>query len=318
MGRPPGDGGDDALKAAGERAAVTAALLAVQVLFGVHYLAAKIVLGAIPPRTWAALRVAAAAVALLLLAAALRRSLRFSRADLGRLAVYAVFGIVINQICFIEGLHRTTPTHSSIINTTIPIGTLLFAVLLRRESLDLWKGLSLAVSLAGVLLVIHPHRAGFSPETLAGDLLTLANALSYALFLVISKRLLARSDPLAATTVLMGFGAIGILALGAPGLVALRPSAIPASIWALAAFIVVFATVVTYFLNYWALARVDSSLVALFIYVQPVVATVLSALVLGERPEAHVLAGGALVFAGVWLSLRRRTPAPLPVESSEG
>jgi drug/metabolite transporter (DMT)-like permease len=306
------------LKPAGERAAVTGALLLVQILFGLHYLAAKIVVGTIPPRTWAVLRVTAAALVLLLIVAALRRSLRFSRADLGRLAIYSVFGIVINQICFIEGLHRTTPTHSSIINTTIPIGTLLFAVLLRRESLDLWKSLSLAVSLAGVLLVVHPHQAGFSSETLAGDLLTLANAMSYALFLVISKRLLARSDPLAATTVLMGFGALGILAIGAPGLAAFRPSAIPASIWVLAALIVVFATVVTYFLNYWALARVESSLVALFIYVQPVIATVLSAIVLAERPEPHVLAGGALVFAGVWLSLRKRTPAPLPVESAEG
>jgi drug/metabolite transporter (DMT)-like permease len=306
------------LKPSGGRAAVTGALLLVQIVFGIHYLAAKIVVETIPPRTWAVLRVGSAALLLLVLAAVLRRPLRFSRRDLGRLAVFALLGVVINQVCFVEGLHRTTPTHSAIINTTIPIGTLLFAVLLGRERLDVSKTLALAVSFAGVMMVVHPHRAAFSSSTLAGDLLTLANAASYALFLVLSRRLLARSDPFAATAVLMGFGSLGILAIGAPGLGAFRPSAVPGSIWALAAFIVVFATVLTYFLNYWALARVESSLVALFIYIQPLVATALSAAVLGERPEPHVLAGGALVFAGVYLSLRSGTPAPLPAEGEEG
>ena len=139
--------------------------------------------------------------------------------------------------------------------------------------------------------------------SLAGDLLTLVNAASYALLLVLSRRVLTRSDPLAATAVLMGLGFLGILAIGLPGL---------------AALIVVFATVLTYFLNFWALARVESSLVALFTYVQPLIATALSLAVLGERPEPHVLAGGALVFAGVYLGLRRRAPTPLPRESREG
>ena len=280
------------------------ALVAVQALFGLHYLAAKIVLESIPPRAWASIRVGAAALVLFSVAAALRRPIRFDRRDLARLALYALFGVAINQVCFIEGLHRTTPTHSALINTTIPIGTLAFAALLGRESLDRAKLAAIALSLAGVLLVIRPVLGAGPQATLAGDLLTIVNAMSYSAFLVLSRRLLARSDPLAATAVLMGFGALGILAVSWPALLALRPTSIPGSAWLLGALIVIFATVVTYFLNYWALARVESSFVALFIYLQPILAAALSALVLGEKPAPHVYAGGALVFAGVAVALR--------------
>lgn len=291
------------------RSAVVGALLLVQTFFGLHYVAAKLVLEAIPPRAWASIRAASAAAILVVLAGVLRRPLGFAPRDLARLALYALLGIAINQICFVEGLDRTTPTHSALINTTIPIGTLAFAVLLRRESLDRFKLLAIAVSFAGVLLVIRPEGNALSSRAFAGDLFTLANATSYALFLVLSRRLLARSDPLAATTILMIFGAIGILAFGGRDLVEFRAQDVSFRTWGLAAFIVLFATVATYFLSYWALARAESSFVALFIYVQPVLAALLSALVLGERPERHVVFGGALVFLGVALALRGGIPA---------
>ncbi len=289
------------------RAAVVGALLLVQLFFGLHYVAAKIVLGEIPPRAWATLRAAAAAALLLVLARLIGRRPRLRARDLASLAVCSLFGVTINQICFVEGLERTTPTHSAIINTTIPVGTLLFAVLFGRERLTYGKASSLAVSLAGVLLVIHPTRAALAMPTSVGDLLTLVNALSYSLFLVLSKRVLSRTDPLDATAALLGSGSIGILAVGWPQLLRFEPSGVSWTTWGLAGFVVVFATVGAYFLNFWALARVDSSVVAIFIYLQPLIAAALSATVLGERPGLHVAAGGALVFLGVYLALGPRS-----------
>lgn len=289
-----------------ERAAVAAALLAVQLFFGLHYLAAKLVLAEIPPRAWASIRITVAAAILLAVAGWLRRRWPSSRADLRRLAVYSVFGVIINQVCFVEGLKRTTPTHSALINTTIPVWTLLFAVVAGRERPTGRRFLALAVSLAGVLLVVWPAGGiDLARESFAGDLLTLANSVSFAAFLVMSRDLLVRTDPLAATAVLMSFGAAGILLVGAGSLAAFDPATVSTSTWALAAFVILFATVLTYVLNYWALARVESSVVALFVYVQPLVAASLSAALLGERPSRAVLAGGMMIFAGVFLALRR-------------
>ena len=87
---------------------VHGSLVLIQVIFGLHYFAAKIVLSEIPPALWALMRVAAAALLLALVARLAGRDLPRSGAVLGRLALYAIFGVVINQLCFVEGLSRTT------------------------------------------------------------------------------------------------------------------------------------------------------------------------------------------------------------------
>jgi drug/metabolite transporter (DMT)-like permease len=138
-----------------------------------------------------------------------------------------------------------------------------------------------------------------------GDLLTLSNALSFSLFLVLSKSLLSRTDAISATAVLMAFGTAWIALVGWPELLALDVGAVSASTWALVGYIIVFPTAGAYLLQYWALTRVESSVVAFFIYLQPLVATTLSVLLFGERPALRVFIGGALIFAGVYLALRR-------------
>jgi drug/metabolite transporter (DMT)-like permease len=82
--------------------------------------------------------------------------------------------------------------------------------------------------------------------------------------------------------------------------------------WWLALYIVLGPTAVAYLLTYWALARVESSTVALFIYLQPVIATSFSVLFQGARPDAATLTGAGLIFGAVYLALRPpgRRPAP--------
>ena len=284
-----------------ERARVLAALAIIQILFGIHYLAGKIVLHEIPPRAWAVLRVASSAIVLVVLARAMGR--RFPRAprDLALLAVFALFGVAINQVCFVEGLSRTTAIHSAIINTLIPAWTLLFAVVLGRESMTGVKGASLALALAGVLLVIRPERASFDSRTFVGDLLTLTNSVSYSFFLVISKRTMHRVDPLAATALMFVFGALPIALFGGGTLAVLDLSAVSRAAWLWGAFIVLFPTAAAYVMISWTLARAEASLVALFVYVQPVVATALGVAFQGESLSLRTVTGAVLIFGGVYL-----------------
>ena len=225
--------------------------------------------------------------------------------DLARLALFSIFGIVINQVCFIEGLARTTPTHSSLIVTTIPVWTLILAVLLGKERLRPRKAIASVVAFVGVLLVIRPGWGTVSAESLLGDTLTLINAASFALFLVISRPLLARLDPLVATTALFAFGSLAMAVVGLPELLTVTPASVSSHIWWLGAFIVLMPTVGAYVIQAWALARVESSVVAFFIFLQPVIATGLSVTLLHERPGWPVLVGALLIFAGVGITLSR-------------
>ena len=288
---------------------VYGALGLVQVFFGVHYLLAKVVLREIPPAVWALIRVSAAAALLLATVVLSGKRLPRSPAVLARLALYAVFGVVINQLCFVEGLSRTTPGHSSILMVAIPVGTLLFAVILGAERLTLRKTASFAVALVGVLLILRP--AGIAGVSLTGDLLIVTNALSYSLFLVISKRLLERVDALAATAVLLTWGAVGMLLPAALAFDEFDAASVSPLTWTLGALIVVFPTALAYLLNFWALARVESSLVAFFIYLQPLIATTLSVAFFGERLGAGMLAGATLIFVAVGLVMRRAPTDPV-------
>lgn len=296
------------------RALVVAALLAVQVFFGLHYIGAKIVLAHIPPRAWATLRILAAAALILPATALAGKAWPRSAADHARIALYAVFGVVINQVCFVEGLARTVASHSGVINTSIPVATLLIAILLGRERATIGKLAGIGLSLSGVLYLIAHSGMSMSGGVAAGDLLTLANALSYSFFLVISKPILSRHSSQAITALLLGYGAVGITLLGGVELARADLGSVPANVWGWAAFVVLFATVGAYMLNAWALKRVDSSLVALFIYVQPVIASTLAVALLGETITPHLIVAAALIFAGVFVALISRPAAPVAAE----
>ena len=64
-------------------------------------------------------------------------------------------------------------------------------------------------------------------------------------------------------------------------------------------------TVAAYLLQAWALAHADISVVASYTYIQPVLATILAAMLFGERVRAIVVVAAAMIFAGVWIVGRR-------------
>ncbi len=292
------------------------ALLTVSVCFGLHYYWGKEVLRAFPvpgwPLAWSAIRVSCAAAVLMAWAVAAGRW-RLPRRDLLKLAGLSGLGIVLNQACFIEGLTLTTPTQAALINTSIPVLTLLAARLLGQEALGWRKAAGIALALSGAAVLLLPKAAAEAGGAHAGNALILANACSFSLFLVLSRPLMKRTDALAATAWVFAFGALGLDLVAAPSLLRLPLGEIPHRGWAFGGLIILFATVLTYVLNSWALRRVEASTVAAYIYLQPLLAAACEAAFLGGRFGPSMVLAGALVFAGVALGtsrpVERRCPA---------
>ena len=286
---------------------VIAALVAVQFCYGINYLGAKLVVPQMTPKTYTMLRIWGGMLILGVAVRAMGRRFPTRRGDLARLALYALFGVVLNQWLFAEGIRRTTPIHSSLINTTIPIATLTIAVLLGRERGSWRRVAATLLGLAGAWLVIASTSGGTgqAEASVLGDLFTAANATSFALFLVISRPLMQRLDPLAATAVLLAFGAVGISLIAAPELNQVAWSKLTPALLAWLAFAMIFPTALAYLLQYWALTRVESSTVAFFIYLQPTVAATLSVLVLNEPLSWPLACGATLIFGAVGLAQTR-------------
>jgi drug/metabolite transporter (DMT)-like permease len=287
---------------------VRTALISIQVLFGVNYLASKVIVTAMSPAAWAVLRTSGAFLVLALVALAGKRCLPRGR-DIGLLAICALFGVVFNQGFFLEGLSRTTVGRSALICSQIPTFVLLFAVLARQEALTWRKGLGFFLGIAGVLVLLGVDRFSLDRRYLTGDLLTLTNAASYGLFVVLSRRVMARNDPLAATTVIFFFGALGMMIYGGSRLVATDFSVVTPPLAGVMVYVILGATVLTYFLNLWAIKRAQATRVALFIFLQPVIASMLGVVFRGEEITARFLIATVLVFAALFL---RDGPARMP------
>ncbi len=146
-------------------------------------------------------------------------------------------------------------------------------------------------------------------ETMVGDLLTLGNAAAFSVFLVLMRSLGNRVDPLMATAFCFVVGTVIIGAYGGPAVDAENVRALVGPrVLPLALFGVLACTVLVYFLNYWALQHTQSSQVALYIYLQPVVATGLWILIGRDEPGFRFYLAGVLVFCGLLLQSVRLGP----------
>jgi drug/metabolite transporter (DMT)-like permease len=284
---------------------VHAVLIGVSVLFGINFVGMKLVLEQVPAPVWALCRIGAATLVLVPLGLVLGGGLRLPpRRTLLALVPAAILGVGGNQLLFALGLERTTPAHSSVITACVPILTLVAATLAGQERATLAKVSGIALALAGVLTLLGVDRlfAGgpARADTLVGDLLTLANATGYSVFLVMMRRIAREVPAPTATAICFVYSTLFLLPIAATDLEPGHLRALTtAAIWPWALFAVLGATVATYLLNTWALRHADSSLVALYIYTQPVVATALSIALGRDRPGPRFFAAAGLVFAGL-------------------
>lgn len=281
------------------RIRVHAALLVTAFLFSINYIVSKIAMREIAPFAFAWLRVAGAFLLLSAMTGRQRRRRVFSAHELGLCAAYGVLGVVVNQLMFLGGLARTTAHEAAILITTIPVFVLVTAVALRRERLTGWKIGGVVLALLGAFVILARSTGSAASGSVAGNAMIVTNCLSYALYLVLSRPLFQQLGATLALRAMFGFGTLFILPFSLPALLRTDWSAVPWMAWGYLVVVIVGPTVGAYVLNGWALARAESSTVAIYTYLQPVIATLLAAALLGESVSGIVLAGGALIIAGV-------------------
>ena len=288
-------------------------LLAVQILFGINYNVSKVVVSAFPPLLWASMRSIIAACCMVILALALRRPHpKDGKRFFLPLIVFALLGNVINQGAFLFGLRFTTPTNGALLNSLIPVFTLLIVTWRRHEPLTLRKLCGFLSAFIGALMLLHIENFTLSDKTLIGDLLMLVNALSYGFFLAYTKKFFDEHDWFWTTAWLFVYGSIGLSLLALPNWLEMNIPPMTPLLWGCATYVIIGATLLTYLLNNWTLSRTHSSNVALFIYVQPVVASILAWFWFGQAIAARTFYAAVLIFLSVFFVLTQKQEAPAP------
>lgn len=274
-------------------------LLIVQLSFGGFHVVAKAALTDLAPMALAALRIVIATPILVFLAWRRDRFLPTAR-DMPVLALLGGLGVFLNQVLFITGLKHTTATNASILMTSLPVFAVAAAAVLGIEKLTVQRAGGILLSVAGALILVNPFRFSNAPGAALGNALILGNSLCYALFLVLQRPVLARIPWRTVIAWSFIYGGAGVLLAATPAIAGLELSRIPAATWLGVLYIALFATVFAYAANTWAVRRSSPALVAAYGTIQPLVAVMLAAAILGERLGWAEGAGFALIVAGLW------------------
>ena len=277
------------------------AVIGANIIFGINYVVAK---GIMPdyllPRSIIFLRVLGATVIFWLISLLFPRE-KIDRKDLLRLAVCALFGVAINQILFFEGLNLTTPINAAIIMVTIPIMVLVFAYLFLGDKITRNKSIGILFGFAGaVYLILQGGNISLKADTTLGNLLIFLNASSYALFLVLVKPLLKKYSALTVMKWIFTFGLIYIIPFSLHLVIASDFNAIPPNIWLSIIYVVVFTTVLAYFLNNFSLKTISPTMNSAYIYLQPLLATVVALLASKDTLTYVEILAAIFIFTGVY------------------
>jgi drug/metabolite transporter (DMT)-like permease len=283
------------------------ALIIANVIYGLNFVVSKEVMPRyLSPEAIILLRVVGATILFWLFVPFLPKE-KIKKKHIPLMIACALFGVAANQLLFFAGLNLSTPINAAIIMTTNPVIVLIAAYISKQETLSKTKALGVFLAALGAILLLL-QGGNFEVSSLPiifGNLLILLNAASYATFIILSKPLTQTYHPITLIRWFFTIGLFMVIPFGFKDLINTSFQEFPTRIWLDLLFIIVGVTFFTYLLNIIALKNVPSSMVAIFIYIQPVIAVIHSIWLGKDMLSVLLVFSATMIFTGVYLVSRK-------------
>ena len=252
-------------------------LFIVSLIYGATFTIAKEVMPLyVKPFAFIMLRIWVAAIFLFLFHRAFIKEKISDKSDFKKLIICSIFGVVANMLFFFKGLSLTVPINASVLMMNTPIFVVVFAAILLKEKLAVSKISGIFIAAIGAILLMGGKKFSFNPDTTLGDIFVSTNAIIYAFYLVYAKPLAQKYHPLTVTLYVFLIGAILVIPFAYKEFSEIDWRNFPVHIWLCILFVTVGSTFFTYLLNAYALRHASPSLVGSYIYLQPVLATLIA------------------------------------------
>lgn len=240
---------------------------------------------------------------LCLLPCALMLSVRWpQRADWPSVALLGICFFGLFFILYNIAVSYTTAARASLALATLPLHTMVVGALLGVERLSARKITGVAIAVLGVAAALAAGLAQSPPGAWRGELIMTAAVFCMAFYNVLSRPLMQRSSALGFLTVGMGAGAAVLVLAGlVKGSFAALGHFTPAQ-WIAGIYLGIGGGALAFILWVMALARATPTRVANTMTVNPIAATLLAALLIGEPITPNLLVGLVAVFAGIWIA----------------
>ncbi|OAB31398.1 Threonine/homoserine efflux transporter RhtA [Flavobacterium fryxellicola] len=228
--------------------------------------------------------------------------------DFPRIIAAAFFGVAFNMLTFFKGLSLTSPISAAVIMVSTPMIVLTLSAIIMKERMQKRKVFGIVLGLVGTaFLILYGKSIGNATNAGLGNFLVLVNAISYGFYLIIVKKLMDKYNAFTFVKWIYLFGFIMVLPFGWSQFQTVDWAVVPMDICWKIGFVVVFSTFLTYLLNLLSMKELKPTTVAVFIYLQPLFATIF-AISLGKDELSLVKIGSAvLIFLGVYLVTQKKS-----------
>lgn len=276
------------------------ALLFANIIYALNYGWAKDVMEGGYLEPFAFILIRAIGATLLFWVVSLFFSERVENKDKLKLLLCGIFGVAANQLLFFKGLDQTTRVNAAIIMVASPIIVALLSAVLIKEKPSATRIVGILLGLTGACFIILQGESNNQGASLIGNLLIVLNATSYGLYLVLVKPLMKKYSPITVVKWVFTFGLIIVTPFGLTEIDTIVWE-MPNDILLKVGFVVVFTTFFTYLLNIYGVKRVSPTVVSSYIYLQPILTSIIAAFSGTETITIMMAISSIIIFIGVYL-----------------
>ena len=278
------------------------ALIIVNLIYALNYTIAKDVMPEyIQPSGFILLRVMGGSILFFLTYLFFVKE-RVKKKDFFRLMLCGLFGVAINQLFFFEGLNLTTPINAAIIMTISPVLVIITSAIIIKEKITVRKIIGIFLGLIGAcILILNSGDISFENDFFTGNILVLINATSYAIYLVLVKTLMKRYNPITVMFYVFIFGLIFVLPFGIDEILKIDLTTFNEEIYLKIGFVVICTTFIAYMFNAFALKSLNPSVVSVYIYLQPLLASLIAIALNSDSLSLVKMLSAIFIFSAVFL-----------------
>jgi drug/metabolite transporter (DMT)-like permease len=281
----------------GEYFAITTAIL-----WGGLYPVAKYVLHSVPENQFILIRFLPTAAALLICLLLQGERLGVERADFFRIMLLGLLGVGCYQVCWTLGVFRTTAANASLLISTSPAFTGLYATLSKQERVGLKRWAGTALALIGIFFIIYwtpGSKFSISSANFVGNIIVLLGAIFFSIYAIMSKPLLEIYSPTKLAALVFSWGLMVLVPFSLLSGPVFNPVQIAGSTWLGLGYIIVLGTIIPFTFWFRGIKQTSPVRTVAFHNLVPVISVLLGVLWLREQVDVRQILGALLVIFGL-------------------
>lgn len=232
---------------------------------------------------------------------------KIDKKDIPAFLLCALTAIALNQMLFIKGLSFTFPIHAALLTLITPILITIIAAKVLREKITFTKMFGLFLGVLGAVLLISNRQITAPGEnTVLGDSLVILSAFAYTFYFILVKPLMNKYSSIQVIRWIFTIGFLMTLPFSFQEFAHITWNVFSLRDWFILFIIVIPGTFLAYIFNVYGIQKLSASKAGAYIYSQPVFAVAAAMIFLKEDLSLYKSVAAVLIFAGVYLSNKKR------------